>query len=239
MGYVGKIKGCHAIKLSLKYNLSCNNFYFTRSLYYRNSNKISPLKQSTSLSPLLFSPQLWWVVSWVLRSKQKIYSKHQMHFHLLPQGKPLLWTLSFPALQGEVWVSSCPQTMGPEHRIASWIMHHSIGFLPPLSPSPSPKLSSPEISSPINYLYPVLVLASVSRETQMNIQTQDRYTNDKLLFFACFNAFKFSPLPTKVCVIFPFWQLRSSSEMATTFYVEHFRICYFPMGKWLSYWWLL
>lgn len=40
-------------------------------------------------------------------------------------------------------------------------------------------------------------------------------------FFACSNAFKLSPLPTKVSAIFSFWQLRSSTKWPPIFCITH------------------
>lgn len=89
-------------------------------------------------------------------------------------------------------------------------------FFPSLSSSLTAKLSPPGISPQRNYLPTAQVSDSISRETQRNILTRNKYTNDRFLF-ACSNAFELSPLPTKVSAIFAFWQLRSSTKWPPIF----------------------
>lgn len=54
-----------------------------------------------------------------------------------------------------------------------------------------------------------------------NILTHNRYANDRFLF-ACSNAFKLSPLLTKVSAIFSFWPLRSSTEWLPIFCITYY-----------------
>lgn len=113
-----------------------------------------------------------WAFPWDLRSKKKksILSTKYISIFCFKEN-PYSEQFASVQVHGEVWVSSCHQTMVPEHRIAPWIMHHSVVFLPCLIPSPLPKLSSPETSSPINYLYLPSICLSICLQGNSNEHT--------------------------------------------------------------------